>query len=476
MGGSAYPVAIVMPVLLFSDVFVWLLVLSIVAYGWHVRRNANLSASWSLVFQRRTAMIASVLITTALLITLLDSLHYRSSSVDEKTGKTFFSPVTLSVLDMALEPLRVNHERSYSAPLAYVGYSKESFQQDGKILRDYPRLQFGGAHLTQPEQQWSGDVSQRTLLGLLAGLFSCLVLWCCVPWVLAKRQGVTLVHYLKHLRISKFPVISAMVTISLLLVYACVIAALSTGYHVFGTDKVGVSVLLQALKSVRTAVVIGTLTTLITLPFALILGVLAGYFRGWVDELIQYIYTMLASIPSVLLISAVMLLYLVFIDKNAELFPTAIHRWDGRFVLLCIILGTTSFTSMCRLIRAETLKLRELEYVQAAQAFGISTAGILTRHIAPNLMHIVLISLALQFSGLVLGEAVLTYVGVGVDPSSYSFGIIINSARSELGANPMIWWTLLSAFCFMFTIVLATNLFADAVRDAFDPRARLKTS
>jgi peptide/nickel transport system permease protein len=93
------------------------------------------------------------------------------------------------------------------------------------------------------------------------------------------------------------------------------------------------------------------------------------------------------------------------------------------------------------------------------------------RHILPNVMHIVLIATVMDFSGLVLAEAVLSYVGIGVDPNTISFGTMINAARMELAREPMVWWSLLAAFGFMFALVLAANLFADAVRDAFDPRA-----
>jgi peptide/nickel transport system permease protein len=97
---------------------------------------------------------------------------------------------------------------------------------------------------------------------------------------------------------------------------------------------------------------------------------------------------------------------------------------------------------------------------------------IMGRHIAPNVMHIVLITIVLDFSGLVLAEAVLSYVGVGVDPSMNSWGNMINGARLEMAREPIVWWNLAAAFTFMFGLVLVANLFADAVRDAFDPRLR----
>ncbi len=133
----------------------------------------------------------------------------------------------------------------------------------------------------------------------------------------------------------------------------------------------------------------------------------------------------------------------------------------------------TGWATLCRLLRAETLKIAELDYVQAAHAFGVSKWRVMARHILPNVMHLVLIVAVLDFSALVLYEAVLSYVGVGVDPNSSSFGSMINLARSEMSRDPVVWWNLATAFTFMLALVLAANLFADAVREAFDPRARV---
>jgi len=163
----------------------------------------------------------------------------------------------------------------------------------------------------------------------------------------------------------------------------------------------------------------------------------------------------------------------VFLDNHGEWFSTAAERADVRLLALCAILGLTSWTGLARLLRGEALKLSEFEYIQAAHAFGVSHARILSRHILPNVAHIVVIALVMDFSGLVLAEAVLSYVGVGVDPSTTSFGTMINSARLEMAREPMVWWSLAAAFVFMFALVLAANLFADAVRDGFDPRVRV---
>jgi peptide/nickel transport system permease protein len=261
------------------------------------------------------------------------------------------------------------------------------------------------------------------------------------------------------------------------LVALCLVAGpawmLADGYHLLGTDRTGNDVFYQSLKSIRTAFVIGTLATLATLPFAVVLGLMAGWFKGWVDEVIQYVYTVLSSVPNVLLIAACVLMVQVYLDQNLDRFETGAERADLKLFLLCVILGVTGWAGLCRLLRAETLKLRELEYVQAATAFGVGPWRIMARHLMPNVMHLVLITTVLDFSGLILYEAVLSYVGVGVDPSMNSFGGMINLARSEMSRDPLVWWSFAAAFGFMVTVVLAANFFADGVRDAFDPRARV---
>jgi len=208
------------------------------------------------------------------------------------------------------------------------------------------------------------------------------------------------------------------------------------------------------------------------LPFAVLMGLMAGYFRGWVDDVIQYLYTTLSSIPGVLLIAAAILMLQVYMANHADDFVSLEQRADMRLLFLCLILGITSWTGLCRMLRGETMKLREIDYVQAAQAFGVSHFTIILRHLLPNVMHIVMISIVLDFSALVLAEAVLSYINIGVDPSMHSWGNMINSARLEMAREPIVWWSLAAAFIFMFVLVLAANLFSDAVRDAFDPRIR----
>jgi peptide/nickel transport system permease protein len=377
-------------------------------------------------------------------------------------------------LDWWATPIRTRVEKTYSAPFAAYAYARENIRAaDGSTRWDYPRLKFGGAHLDDPEREKLGDILVIGGKGLVEGLLVWMVL---ASGFAAARARSRRLHVIREtlkqmLRgQTELPWRAVLVTVLLLCLAGVCIGELSLQYHVLGTDKVGEDVFYQSLKSVRTGLMIGTLTTFVTLPLSLVLGILAGYFRGWVDDVIQYTYTTLNSIPGVLLIAAAILVMQVYMAKHEADFASLALRADFRLLFLCLILGITSWTGLCRLLRAETLKLREMEYVQAASALGVRQSVILLRHILPNVFHLVLISVALDFSSLVLAEAVLSYVNIGVDPTTESWGNMINSARLEMAREPIVWWSLAAAFLFMFALVLAANLFADAVRDAFDPR------
>jgi peptide/nickel transport system permease protein len=226
------------------------------------------------------------------------------------------------------------------------------------------------------------------------------------------------------------------------------------GRHLLGTDGVGDDVLYLTLKGVRTGLIVGGFTSLIVTPLALLFGMLAGYFGRRVDDVVQYIYTVLDSIPGILLLIALMMVL-------------------GRgLVQLCVALGVTSWVGLCRLMRGETLKHRDREYVRAARALGVGHARILARHILPNLLPVLIIQVTLGFSGLVLAEAILSYLQLGVEAGVGSWGNMIDAARMELAREPIIWWNLVSASTALFILVLAFNLFGDALRDAIDPRLR----
>jgi peptide/nickel transport system permease protein len=221
------------------------------------------------------------------------------------------------------------------------------------------------------------------------------------------------------------------------------------GTHWLGTDILGRDVLYLSLKGARVALLIGGLTSLIAIPLALIFGVGAGYFGGRFDDVVFFLISTLASMPGLLLLI------------------TLIMAMGRGTLSVCVALGVTSWVGFCRLSRAETLKLRELDYVLAARALGVSDLGIVWRHILPNLTHLIVITFVLMFSGLVLSEAVLSWLGIGVDGS---WGQMIDGARNELSREPIIWWNIMAAGTALFGLILAVNAVGDAVRDVLDPR------
>jgi peptide/nickel transport system permease protein len=465
-------------VLLWTDAAMWLLLAALVAYGWFVSRSPTLAANWRRVFRDPAALASSVLLLMCLLVTLLDSVHYRALLPPAPGAAANAAPAydarTRSLLDAWLAELVDAREATYSVPLAYVAFTKETEVVNGREQRVAPRLKFGGAHLKDPATQWLPDLLGLALRGILLGVVvgAVMVVLGLAALARARRAPFAAAARAVWRGEGDIPWLVAIVTVAVLALVGGVSAALSGPYHLLGTDLTGNDVLYQALKSIRTAFVIGTLATVATLPLAVVLGIMAGFFKGWVDEVIQYVYTVLSSVPNVLLIAACVLMVQVFLDKNPDLFETGAERADVKLFLLCTVLGLTGWAGLCRLLRGETLKLRELEYVQAASAFGVGPGRIMVRHIFPNVAHLMLIVTVLEFSALILYEAVLSYVGVGVDPSMNSFGGMINLARNEMSRDPLVWWSFAAAFGFMVTLVLAANLFADGVRDAFDPRAR----
>jgi peptide/nickel transport system permease protein len=406
-------------------------------------KKKHISLALSKLIKKPIAVSAGIILLFFLTIAIIDSIHYQTST-----------NTTISVLDYLVAPLGTLYEKTYSAPMSLTLYNQATILKNGHAQQIYPRLRNISNNVKTKE-----DVQRIkfkvVIQALVIGVFITLLI------------ALTIFVLTHKINIAQW---SALLTIMGLIMIVLICYWLSRDLHIFGTGKIGEDIFYFTLKSIRTGLIIGLLTTLFMLPLALFLGISAGYFGGMVDDIIQYIYTTLSSIPGVLLITASVLSMQTFITNHPEQFPSLADAADARLLALCLILGITSWTSLCRLLRAETLKLREIDYVLAARAMGSSSMTIIRKHLLPNLMHIVLITLVLDFSFLVLAEAVLAYVGVGVSPTTISWGNMINSARLELAREPLVWWPMLSALTFMFVLVLASNLFADAVREVFDPR------
>ncbi len=424
------------------DFLVYALMVGLFTFFWLFWHSEERHLIWRRISEKPRYIIALMVLVLYGMIGFLDCIHL-------KTKGDNTAPI--SVLDAILSPLPFEQEVTYSAPFALKSASSEIVRtEQGTLEQVYPKLKFSGQHL-QSGWHKTQDILIRMGYGVFLGLI--LTTFFYVLYRVGTRKKI---KPCSHRRVIN----TFFITLGFIFCVIGMMAMLMLEYHILGTDKIGRDVFYMSIKSIRTGLVIGTVTTLVMLPFALLFGMLAGFFRGWVDGVIQYTYTTLSSIPGVLLITAAMLSFQARVQENPDL----------RLLILCAILGLTSWTTLCRLLRAESLKIRSFDFILSAIALGVTPIKIISKHIMPNLIHIVIITVVLDFSGLVLAETVLSYVGVGVDPTTYSWGNMINASRLELAHDPMIWWSLSGALFFMFCLVFSANVFSDALQEGLNPR------
>lgn len=460
-------------VFLWTDAVLWLLVLGLIGYVVYVLRTEELARKWRKVLNNKTAVAAAAVLSVFFAAALADSVHYRRAlPAADGAAVAAWDTKTVSLLDALVGEKIAGRERSYSAPFSLYDFDKTTVVTEDGPKRVHAKLKGAGAGVNEDKPLQS--LFRKIEMGVMTGAVGVLTTWLLIGAVAAcvRREGFGRAMIAVTARSN--PWRPAILVWLLAIFLGCVLVFVWPVWHPFGTDATGNDVLYGAVKSIRTAFAIGLLATFSTLPFAVTLGIAAGYFKGKVDDVIQYVYTTISSIPSVLLIAASVLMIQVFIDSHPGMYATGIERADLRLFMLSIIIGLTGWATLARLLRAETLKISQLDYIQAAHAFGLGPFKIMKRHVLPNVIHIILIVAVLDFSGIVLYEAVLSYVGVGVDPTTHSFGSMINAGRLELSRTPVVWWNLCAAFTFMLTLVLSANLFASAVREAFDPRLVLK--
>jgi peptide/nickel transport system permease protein len=224
--------------------------------------------------------------------------------------------------------------------------------------------------------------------------------------------------------------------------------------YIFGTDIFGRSVLTKVIHGTQVAMSVGLVSSMIAIPIGVALGATAGYFGGWIDEIIVWFYTTVSSVPGIMLLMSIAFV----LGKGIS--------------TVYIALGLTSWVGLCRLIRGEVLKHKNREYVQAADAIGAGHARKLIKHIIPNVTHIIIIFTSLQFQVAIKSEVILSYLGIGVSGQP-SWGTMIDDAKLELARD--VWWQLAGASIAMFLVVLAFNILGDALRDALDPKLKGKS-
>ncbi len=225
-----------------------------------------------------------------------------------------------------------------------------------------------------------------------------------------------------------------------------------------GTDAQGRSIFFRAIYSIKVAIQIGVVTALVSVLIGAILGSAAGYFGGWVDYIVVWLYTTFSSIPNLVLL--VIIAY-AFTATDSDVKDTLLPV----YIAFC----ATFWIGTCRVVRGETLKLKQLEYVQAAKTAGFGSGRVLLRHILPNTSHLMLINFSLLLIGAIKSEVILSYLGLGVQ-SQPSWGVMIRDAGNNGDVMTGFFWQIGTATAFMFVLVLAFNILSDALQDAFDPK------
>ena len=218
--------------------------------------------------------------------------------------------------------------------------------------------------------------------------------------------------------------------------------------HWFGTDELGRDVLSRILYGSRLSLAIGILPSVISLVIGIVLGLLAGYFGGWADYVIMRLADVMLSVPSLLLAMVVM------------------YTLGSSTVNLFVALSMVGWASVARVVRSQTLSLKESEYVEAAQLIGVSRFNIMRRHILPNCVPSLIVLFTLNVPAAILSESSLSFLGIGAQPPAASWGLMVNQSKQFLFTQP---WLALAPCVAIMVVVLAFNFLGDGLRDVLDP-------
>jgi oligopeptide transport system permease protein len=235
-------------------------------------------------------------------------------------------------------------------------------------------------------------------------------------------------------------------------------------YHnsrfLLGSDQLGRDILSRLIWSARISLVVGLVPTLIIFTLGLTLGLTAGYFGGWIDNLLMRFTDVIYAFPDLLFVIIIM----------ATLRNTWLGDIMGGLILIFVALAVVNWVGLTRLVRGQVLSLKEKEFIEAARATGVPTKRIMIRHLLPNALAPVIVSLAFAIPGAMLAESVLSFIGIGIRPPTATWGVMINEGFTVFSQSP--WPVLMPAICIS-VVMLAFTFLGDGLRDALDPRMKL---
>jgi peptide/nickel transport system permease protein len=242
-----------------------------------------------------------------------------------------------------------------------------------------------------------------------------------------------------------------------------------SGQYWLGTDSLGRDLFARLMQGMLISLLVAFVVELVDIVFGVTIGVLAGYYGGWIDQLLARFTDIMFAFPGVLFVILLTGIFGSWADDHLEAIPVIGPNGNARLVLVSLGLAFTIWPLMARYVRGQTLQLKQQQFIEAARTAGTSNGRIITRHIIPNLFSIVIIASTLNISNVIIGEASISLLGLGVRPPGASIGLMIADGSNVVTVYP--WETLLPSIV-LALIVLSFSFLGDSLRDAFDPRSK----
>ncbi len=235
--------------------------------------------------------------------------------------------------------------------------------------------------------------------------------------------------------------------------------------HWMGTDSTGRDVFSRIIYGGQISLIVGVLAVLLEVSLGVVIGGIAAYYGGWVDAILMRFTEAMLSIPQLFLL----IVLGKFLGRNVPTITVFGRSFSGSVAIVIFVIGLTSWMYLARIVRANMLSLKEMDYISVSRALGASDVRLFFRHLVPNTMGPIIVAATLGLAGAILNEAYVSFLGLGVQPPTASWGNMLTSAQSFIQRGA--WWMWLFPSLFIIFVILCVNLIGDGLRDAFDPRS-----